>query len=342
MGFGLDDISNTKDLLSSNPLNDKLSELNSIKPSVPETPSMIEFENFSTGTACIESAVKHSALTLKLRSAHLGAEVQVDGIKDLLEAMLGIEHEFFQIPELTDFNMDLSLSKMTDPKIGDLPQCLSDTITGKLSTAGPGLMKDILNPFNKAIGGINSLTSAATPMLNSALNSFAHDTNALIGMANDILKNALTSQIDPTDKVLFEQLDSLYEYLENTGYIQLYKNWKDMTKCIQTNCKPIADEILTDDFMWYDEKHTEFIMPIDLNNGTIHIVKFFQNLTNAQKSECNKIEQRYRKYQQDKIKIARAAAEKLRIQKVKEDRNPFASIVSKMTSSRNDIVNGLF
>lgn len=338
MSFGLDD---STDLLSGgNPLESAINNIST--PSIPGTPSILDFENFSTGTACIETAAKHTVLTLKLNSAHLGGEVIVDAITPMLEAMLGIEGSGFGIPEFSDLNMDLSLSKLSKPKIGDLPQCLSDTLTGNLSTKGPGLMNDILDPFNSSISGVNGLTSAAQGPLNDALNSFSGSMNSMIGEANKMLSSMIGSTLDPSDKILFEKLDSLYEYLQNTDYISDYKDWKDITKCIQANCKPIAKTIMDDDFLWYNENKTEFIMPIDMGNGRIRIRKFFRTLTKEQSRKCMEIEKRYYKYLQDKKKMAREASEKLRIQGIKDSKNPFSSIVSAMSSSRNNIVNNLF
>ena len=312
-------------------------------PSTPKVPDVVDFENFATGTACIEASVKHTTLTLKLRSSHFGGEVIMDSIIPMLEAMLGTENPPFQVPELEGFNIDLGISKISSPKIRDIPQCLSDTLTGKLSTKGPDLMKDILDPFNAAIGMTNNLTSDANDYLNSALNSFTGSLNTLVNSANKVLANSMKQVIDPTDLALFEQIDALYKYLQNTEYIQDYKNWKDMTKCIQTNCKPIVDKILTDDFLWYDEdKHTEFIMPIDLNSGRITFIKFFRTLTKEQSRQCYEIERRYYQYLRDKKAIAKAASEKLKSQKIEDNKNPFMSIVRSMITSRNDIVNTLF
>jgi hypothetical protein len=304
---------------------------------------VIDFENFATGTACIESSVKHTALTLKLRSSHLGGEIIMEPITLILEKMLDIEIPEFQIPELENFNIDLGLSKISSPKLGDVPQCLSDTLTNKLSTIDLGLMKDILDPFNEAIGKANNFTSEANDYLNSSLNAFTGSLSILVNSANKVLSDAMRQVINPIDLILFEQIDILYKYLQDTDYIQDYKNWKDMTKCIQTNCKPIAYKILTDNFLWYDEdKHTEFIMPIDLNSGRITFIKFFRTLTKEQSKQCYKIEKRYYQYLRDKKAIAREASKKLRMQKIDEDKNPFSAIVSSMTSTRNNIVNTLF
>jgi len=338
MGFGLSDAA---DLLNGgNPLENAMNDIP--VPSIPSVPGISDFENFSTGTACIETAAKHTALTLKLNSSHLGGEVIVDTIKPMLEEMLCIEGSTFEIPDLKNFNMDLSISKIGSPKIGDLPQCLSDTLTGNLSTKGPGLMNDILDPFNTAIGEVNSLTSVASGYLNDALNSFTSSTNNMIHEANHMLSSMMTSTIDPTDKALFVQLDKLYEYLQSTDYITDYKDWRDITKCIKANCKPIAETIMDDDFMWYDKDKKEFIMPIDTGDGRIRIQKFFRNLTKEQSRKCSEIEKRYYKYLRDKKTMAKMAAEKLRVQGIKESKNPFSSIVSSLSSSRNNIVNNLF
>ena len=311
-------------------------------PSIPDTPSILDFENFSTGTACIEAEAKHTALTLKLNSSHLGGEVLVDVIKPMLEDMLRLENNGFEISEFGDFNMDLGLSRLSSPKIADLPQSLADILTGNLSTKGPGLMGDILDPFDTAIGSINSLTSAAQEPLNNALNSFTGSIDSMTSEANSMLNKMMSSTLDPIDKALFEKLDGLYEYLKNTEYIQDYKDWKDITKCIQTNCKPIAGTIMDDDFLWYDDDKTEFIMPIDMGNGRVRIRKFFQKLTSEQSRKCTEIERRYYKYLSDKILLAKQAEEKLRKQNISDSKNPFISIVSNMVPSQNNVVNNLF
>ncbi|MEA3485931.1 MAG: hypothetical protein U9R03_04415 [Candidatus Aerophobetes bacterium] len=323
MSFGLDD---TTDLLSGgNPLENAIADIP--VPSVPDTPSMLDFENFSTGTACIDAEAKHTVLTLKLNSSHLGGEALVDIIKPTLEAMLGMDESSFEIPKFSDLNMDLSLSKISTPKIGDLPQCLSDILTGNLSTEGQGLTGDILDNTNSTISG---LTSVIQGPVNYTLNSFTGDMNPIVSEANLMLNKMVGSILDPKDKIFFEKLDDLYKYLKNTDYIEDYKNWKNMTKCIQTNCKPIVETIMDDDFMWYDDKKKEFIMPIDLVDSRIRIRKFFQSLTQEESRKCVEIEKRYYKYLRDKEQLARQASEKLRLQNIKDDKNPFMIIISSM------------
>jgi hypothetical protein len=238
--------------------------------------------------------------------------------------------------------MDLGISKISSPKVGDIPLCLADTLTGKLSTSGPGMMGDILSPLNSAIGGANDLTSGANKYLNSALTSFTGSLNSMVKSANNIIKKALADRIDPTDLTLFEMVDSFLIYLDDTNYLNDYKDWKDLTKCIEKNCPPLKDSIMQDDFMWYDDDKKEFIMPIDMGNGRITFTKFFRELTPEQKKECNKIEKRYFEYIGVKKQMAQEAAAKVKKAKVAEDKNPFSSIVSSMSSSRDSIVNNLF
>jgi len=300
--------------------------------------SVIDYENFSTATACMESAIKHEVYTLKLRGIHLGGEVKVDFIVPMIEAMIKVpSNNLLTPPDLVDFNMDLSISKITSPKVGDLPQCLSDTITGAIMSIDTGI--DILDPFNKLIDGVNSLTSAATPTLNSTASSFVNNMNSLVYEANKIISKSLESITDPTDYKLFVELDSLQEYLEKTSYLKTYMNWKDMTKCIDTNCPPLKDKIMRDDFMW-DADRKNFLMPIDMNSGSIRIAKFLPEASKDELRKCAEIETRYYKYLKDKRDIAYENARKLRESKVDDSKNPFKSILD--SSSVTDTINNLF
>jgi len=339
MGFGLEDANEL--LNKGHYLEAAMANID--KPSLPEVPNVVDFENFATGAACVEASIKHTAITLKLRSSHLGGEIIVDRIEPILKLKLGMPSDIgFELPQLSGFNMDLSISKITAPKISDIPICLADTLSGKLSTKGPGLMGDILDPFNSAVGSANKLTGSANKYINSALNSFTGSMNSMIKSANNVIKKVLADRINPADLPLFEMIDSLSEYLVSTNYLNDYKDWRDITRCIESNCRPLKDSIMQDDFLWYDKNKTKFIMPIDMGNGSIRFFKFFEDLTPEQLKECNKLQNRYFQYLNVKRQIAAEAAAKVKKAKVPDDKNPFSSIVSSMSQSRDNIVNNLF
>lgn len=331
MGFGLDEIKSLADGAIPS------------KPSIPSLPGLTEFDNFAVGTACIEKSTEHTAKTLELRSKFNTAESMMDVIKAVLGPILGIETDVsFDLPEFPDLNMDLSVGKITAPKLGDLPECLAATITGEAITKGPGLMGDILDPLNSAIGTYNSMTSSANTALNKRLTSFTEDINAGIYEVEKYLAKLMAFLCAPEDKPLFELFEDFEAFIKETNFINVYKDWRDLDACLRKHCQPVTSMLMTDDFMWYDEDHKEFILPIQLNDGKMKVAKFFQNLTPQQKKKAVDIEKRYGEYKNRKREAVRVGEEVARKNKVKEDQNPFAAVGSAMESSRNDLVNTLF
>ena len=301
-------------------------------PTIPKLPNITDFNDFSSAVTCIAVLEKHTALTLKLRSSHLGAEVILDSITPLIQEMLG-KSSFRTTSGLINFNMDLAIAKISNPKIRTVPHCLTKILSGEP-------VSNKTNKTNKVNALISNVSSGSgvfdiNDFLNSALNSFISDTKvteAQVKEANNILNSSIALNLDPTDKILFNKLDKLSKYLIDTNYINDYKAWKKMTKCIQENCPILKDTILTDDFMWSDESRRNFIMPIDINNSKIRIHKFFRELTRAQIQKANEIEKRYYKYIRDKIEIAKSAADRLRSQNIEESKNPFVIVAESLSS----------
>jgi hypothetical protein len=305
-------------------------------------PGLTNFDNFSTGTACIEKSAEHTAKTLELRSKFYTAESMMESIKAVLGTILGIEDDFSFDLGLPELNMDLSVGKITQPKVADLPGCLASTITGYVLTKGSGLLGDILSPLNSGISALNSLTSSATSVLNDRANSLINDVNRGIFEVEKYLEELMASLCAPGDKPLFEMLENFETYIKETNITNVYKDWRDLDRCLRQHCKPLKDTLMVDDFLWYDDKNTQFILPIDLNNGTLRIKKFFQDLSPQQLKKANDIEVRYREYKSRKREAVRLGAEVARKNGTADSNNPFAAVGSAMESSRENLVNTLF
>ena len=293
--------------------------LNNTNNTKGKAPNITDYDNFGVAVICNTAFEKHTALTLKLRSTHLGAEVIVDKITPLLQNIINNPNILYTTPESVEpstSNIDLAIARISNPKIpkiGVLPQ------------------EDSKNNI-EGLEGIKGLEDLDKKSVLKALEIYKEDIEAQIKEVHNILRSTMVSRVIPELLELFEGLDTLSKYLIDTNYIKDYKDWKKLTKYIQKNCTVLKNTILTDDFMWYDDTREEFIMPIDINSSKIRIHKFFRHLTKAQIREANKIEKKYYKYIRDKIEIAKAGSEQLRLKNVQESKNPFA-IVAKILSS---------
>jgi len=306
----------------------------------PSVPSLLDFENFSTATACKISFEKHNSYILKLRSIQLSAEVLIDDIKPILEKILETDKEFI-VPTPVNINIDLNITKIASPKVKSLPNCLASVVTGD-DISSTDKMSDILDPSNKNLSNLNTLTDKATQQINDELENYTSNTDLMLDDANLLIEKAMNNLVDYNYIDLFRKLDNLFDFLYKTKYIQKYKNIKDLTICIKENCKMVSDDMMKDDFLWYDSNKTQFIMPIDINNSKIRINKFFDSLTREQEQICNNIEKRYYYYIDNKKEIINKASKILSDKGISEKNNPFIVISSSITLDRSDIVNNLF
>lgn len=316
-------------------------------PDIPDAdgilgPGVTDFEDFSTFTACMEKQAIYSAKMLKLQSVVLTARMLIENTRKILRPMLGRKNESIGISEIGELNMDLSISKITAPKVNPLPKCLASTFTGDLVNGGPGGMKDILDPFNNSIDSINSVTNAASGAINSAANSLTSNINNGIKEVNKFMEKTMGNIIAPGDKALFASLDKFQAFVDDTGFIDTYREFNDLLNCLQTHCKPLEDYLVDDEFLYYDDRKKNFIMPIDVNSGRIRIAKFFEDLNKEEVRQAQIIERRYYKYLADKKEVLRNAATKAKDNKVEDDKNPFLASANAIGSDAKDTFNTLF
>lgn len=316
-------------------------------PDVPDMdslagPGVTDFETFSLFTACVEKQALFTAKSLKLQSVVLTSMLLISKIRTVMEPMLGIEQDEFTIPNIGDINIDMGINRITSPKIDPLPKCLADTITNTVSTAGQNGMKDILDPFNSAIGEINSLTSAATPTLQGMADTFTNSINMGINEVNKLMKKTMNNIVSKGDKELFEMLDNFQKFIKDTHFVDNYREWKDIYKCLKNNCKPLEDYLYDDGFLYYDDEKKRFIVPIDVNSGRIRLRKFFEFLTKDQQRQCDVIERRYFKYVSDKHTVLAKAAQEAKKKGIEDNKNPFTAVLESETNKVTDTFNNLF
>jgi hypothetical protein len=328
------------------PIDIKMPEMPSL-PDIPDLdgdlgPGISDFEDFSTFTACTEKGLEYIALTLKLQSCTVTSGVLADKIRDVLKNMLGIQDNPFAISEMGEINMDLLINKISNPKINPLPKCLADTITGDIQKNSPGF-GDILDPMNKSITEANSLTPVATGTLNSAAENLRNNVDSGVREVNKMMKKTMGNIIAPGDQTLFRLLDDFQTFIKDTNYIGTYNKWRDMYSCLERNCIPLKPFLIDDSFLYYDKEKKKFIVPIDINNGRVRVIKFFEEVTPSQQRKLHRIEQRYFKYLNDKKHILSEAARKAKIEhKVEDDKNPYLAVASNIETSLSKTVTTLF
>ena len=316
-------------------------------PEVPDIedlsgPGVTDFEDFSTYTACMEKQAVYSAKMLKLQSVVLTARMMIDGIRTILRPMLGMDNDTIQIPEMGELNLNAVIGKITVPKVNPLPKCLASTFTGEAINAGKNGMKDILDPFNNNLNSVNSLTNSATSIINSSVNAFTSNVNNGIKEVNKFMEKTMGSIIAPGDKKLFSALDKFQKFVNDTGFINTYREFNDLLRCLEINCKPLNKYLIDDSFLYYDKRKKRFIMPIDINSGKIRIAKFFEDLNPEEKRQANIIEIRYYKYIRDKKEVLRNAAKKAKEKNIEDDKNPFLKVVGSIETNVKDTFNNLF
>lgn len=316
-------------------------------PDVPDAdgifgPGATDFDDFSTYTACMEKQAIYSFKMLKLQSVVLTGRLMIESTRSILRPMLGMKNDLIKIPEIGNVNLDLAINKITAPKVNPLPKCLASTFTGEAINAGANGMKDILDPFNNNLDSINSLTNAASSAINSAANALISNIDKGISEVNKFMEKTMGNIIAPGDKLLFASLDKFQKFVDDSGFINTYREFNDALRCLKKNCKALENYLIDDSFLYYDDKKKRFIMPVDINSGRVRIAKFFEDLTPEEKRQAQLIELRYYNYLNDKKEILKKAAQKAKNNKVHDDKNPFLSAANAIGHEVKDTFNTLF
>jgi len=293
----------------------------------------LDFSDLKTGVVCMEAKSKHEMLTLKLNSIFLGAEVLIEPIKELIENRSDFIKEE---DEFINFNIDTHItrymSSQDDNNNLKINSCLNDIISGKLNTNFSIKNEFIKNKkHNKEVSSNN---------ISTLMNKFKSGSNHSVKVAEESINNIMELISGQEDMEVFIKLEQLEQYIRNTKFLGVYKNWKDMTECINENCSLISDSLEDDAFLYFDTKKKKFILPIDINNGTVRIKKFFENetITPIIRKKLNKLEERYNNYKQDKLNKLKMGEHKLKMAGAVS--NPFTSIIN--NSKPSETINNLF
>lgn len=300
-----------------------------------------DFIDFSTYTACSEKYAKYSDKTLKLNSSLTTGKVLIDEIRILLRPILGTKNSVTNTGLTSDINLDLSISRITDPKINPLPKCLADVLIGESVSSG-STTSDILTPSDPKLQQANTPTTIASGAIQESLDRFLLDKEKSKKEVYKILEKTIGTIVAPEDKDVFYKLDYFQKFIKNTYFTKIYREWKDDRACILKNCSIMTKFIANEDFLYYDTDHTRFVMPIDINTGEIKIPKFFEDLTNEEKTQADIVNVRYYKYIKDKKEILKKASQKLKDKKIPDSDNPFELVLQELNFDSKEVSNNLF
>ena len=304
-------------------------------------PSVTEFKDFSIYTSCMLKYEKYSRSILKLNSIHTSAKITLFANRKLLSPILKMQNELVKLPDIQLVNVDSMVAKIINPKVNDIPKCLSSELLNISIREGSNGTSDILDPNDVSLIGINDNTNEAEDIILEKLNNYKKD---LSKDKEDIIKSInkiMMGIIDEDILKLFYSLDLFQGFIDNSRFLYLYRDWKDLYSCLSDNCPELSRFMPDDSFLWYDEDKTEFIIPVDINSGKLRIHKFFENLSKEEKIQANLIEKRYYKYVEDKYKILQKASEKVKTLGIKEEYNPFEELI-KEKEENQEVINTLF
>lgn len=319
-----------------NPTLNELNRTNSLY-----SPGLSNFKDFSTYSACCAKYKLYLKNISRLNSCTVTGRVNVVRNRKLLRPMLTLQNELVEEQELADLNVDLMISKITEPKIRKIPKSLAVTFTKEEIYTTEG-MEDIFDPNDATLSTVDELTDSASEDIAKLMEEYLANTSATTDEVERSINHVMGTITSQGDYDLFQSLDRFQKFVDDTKYINLYRDWKDMYNSLDTNCTELRSVLPNDDFLYYDAEHTSFIMPIDINTGKLRIKKFFEDLTPSEKRQADLIEKRYYKYLQDRSAILSDAAQKVRDKGTKDDKNPFAILYNNMKDNPKATVNTLF
>jgi len=312
-------------------------------PGIPDKPSIdgvgvSDFDNFSLFTACMETEAKFSAKMLKLQSTLMTASLMISAIRNIAKPLLG--KEFDGTNSITDFNIDSGVSKINSPKIAPIPECLSNSLN-KFDNNISDEAKNTFQTLSDYLSTENNVTYSSNGFMDDALAQF-DNLNNKIKEVKKYMEKIMGNLVSKGDKTLFQALDKFQSFVNDTNFVQDYRDFKDMLRCIKNNCPQLSEYLADDSFLFYDENKREFIMPIEMNSGKIKINKFFQSLNQLENNRCYEIQKRYDKYLSDKRDILVSVALNTDSSSVSYLENPFAAVADEIGLDNKNVVNTLF
>ena len=283
-------------------------------------PSSVDFSNFSLYESCTKKYEKYVEKILKLNSIFNSARITSNEPRKELAFLLE-NWETKPIEEITEnINTEHILSKATTQEISPIPNCLASVITGEnIKDSDTGI--DVLDPNNTLINEYNSLTNSASEDIKKTLEKRTTEEKS-----NDLslyIDKLMKSIVDPRLYKLFILIDTLQKFIIKTKFIITYRDFKDYYDCLTKNCIPYGPYTPDDYFLWYDEGKTDFILPIDINNGEVRVKKIYSNPNEEEKQIIKNIEQNYLNYKKTKTKILKDLYNKLKVAGVEDKDNPF-------------------
>lgn len=301
--------------------------------------SISEFKDFSTFQGCSQKYKNFVKTTLKLNSCTNTGKLLVKNNRKIIRPILNIDNN--QIPENTfiNLNADLMIDRILYPKINKIPKSLAVEFTDEnlYKLEGSSEDSDILNPNEPLLEELNKPTESASEEITKLLEDY--DTEEKVKEVEKLLENVISLSIPTQYLELFKSLDKFQSFIDGTKYIYLYKDWKDIYKSLSTNCSEMKNITPNDDFLYYDEEHESFILPIDINTGKIRVSKFFEDLTTDEKNQANLVEQKYYRYKQDKIDFLEKSIEKTK--NITDSENPFLILYKRKKENSKEVVNTL-
>jgi hypothetical protein len=311
-------------------------------PNIPSLPDIYDFddvidvsdfENYGLYVSCTKKGTKYTDYLLKLQSINNTAFVMANkirlGIKDVIKDFKDDEYE------IEDYNLDLLISRILNPKIVPISKCLANEIINEYDNIDERKFKEILDSNNTEETSFDMETELKKILKEQKINTVTE--------TNKIIKKISRNIVNPKYEKLFGLLDDFQKFIFDTNFVLIYDKWKDIYECLNKNCKSISPYLSDDSFLYFDREKRKFIIPIDINNGRVRVIKFFENLSPTEKYNIQKIEERYFKYLNDKKIIIKDAGRKIKEKyNILDEDNPYFHIYENILPKVSNTVSTLY
>jgi len=248
-----------------------------------------KYRDFGTKLACDKQLRiyknKIYSLRSKFHTARKQSKVIELKLEELLYKKLPTNQKTFDISTLETTSF---IKKITEPEVIEIPYILAEILVPQTN------IESEPNP--------DDLSDIASDYINQAIKSLQMRADNSIDDVFSFLDNLTPFFTSPIYIETFQLLDKLNHYIISTGFISLYEDQKEEYKILEGYCKCDLSSILNDSFLWtkYEE---DFILPININDSKIKLVKFFENPTQSQKEKLNRIEVDYHLYIEQRKRV---------------------------------------
>jgi len=199
--------------------------------SIPEEPSIVDFDDFNLGNKCIKLFNEHTNLILKIRSAQYSMETMVEKIEEILYPLIMTSKNTQKINE---FKPDISqkVSRMDNPKnIGSL-----DTFDEFVQEYNEGIAKEaekIINQVMKSLVDTKQLELfIEMDLLNKQIIilNYINDINKLINIKKNIYELCpILKEKIMKDKFIYADYEKLLLPIDiKTGFIWIVKVFRNL------------------------------------------------------------------------------------------------------------------